>query len=307
MLDCTHQSRGLQPVVPAPLLFSVSQFLAVIAGTAPVPSSLHHHVFGRLPTGAATAGDSICHETPKRRQYSFGTVGSYWLLQHSPGTSSRTPTTRESDCSFAHSRLHSRRPALGSTKSLSDFLNAISPTADGTATWLLLVRFFQQATSCCGPARAGVSCNGWWVPAFPQCWGSVAPRLSGVPGPNQSSGLEERTNPAMCLLSRPNFGPSFASFAASTPYWGPLKQPDKQDLACLLQGEDCAGGRVGDRFGVWPRWLSHLRVVSMGWERQGPTWIAIKRPKTIHLVHAYFTPILAPLAASVLLMSDPRV
>jgi len=31
----------------------------------------------------------------------------------------------------------------------------------------------------------------------------------------------------------------------------------------------------------------------MSWGRQGPTWIAIKRPKTIHLVHAYFTRILS--------------
>jgi hypothetical protein len=44
-----------------------------------------------------------------------------------------------------------------------------------------------------------------------------------------------------------------------------------------------------DRFKVCPRWLNHLRFVSMSWGRQGPTWIAMKRPKTIHLVHAYFT------------------
>jgi len=56
-----------------------------------------------------------------------------------------------------------------------------------------------------------------------------------------------------------------------------------------------------DRFKVWPRWLSHLPFPSTGWGHQGPTWIAIKRPETIHLVHAYFTRILALLAASVTL------
>jgi hypothetical protein len=74
----------------------------------------------------------------------------------------------------------------------------------------------------------------------------------------------------------------------------------------LTSSEDCAGGRVADRFGVWPRWLSHLRVVSMGWERQGPTWIAIKRPKTIHLVQRLLHANSSTAGGERSPMSDPR-
>jgi hypothetical protein len=44
-------------------------------------------------------------------------------------------------------------------------------------------------------------------------------------------GLEGRTNPAIWLLSRPNFAPLFASFVANTTCWGLLKQPYKQESA----------------------------------------------------------------------------
>ena len=52
-----------------------------------------------------------------------------------------------------------------------------------------------------------------------------------------------------------------------------------------------------DRFKVWPRGINHLSFVSTAWERQGPTRIATKSRRTIHLVHAYFTRNLASLAA----------
>ena len=38
----------------------------------------------------------------------------------------------------------------------------------------------------------------------------------------------------------------------------------------------------------------YLPVLSAACERQGPTWNAIKCPKTIHLVHTYCTHIFVP-------------
>jgi hypothetical protein len=44
-----------------------------------------------------------------------------------------------------------------------------------------------------------------------------------------------------------------------------------------------------DRFAFRPRQIMELPVLSVDCERQGPTRNAIKCPRTIHLVHAYFT------------------
>ena len=73
--------------------------------------------------------------------------------------------------------------------------------------------------------------NGGWLPTFRRACGPVAPQFSAVPGPGQSLGLERRTDPAIWLLSPPNFDLAFATFAANTTYWVLLKQPDKQKLA----------------------------------------------------------------------------
>src|ERR1017187_10348309 len=54
------------------------------------------------------------------------------------------------------------------------------------------------------------------MPTFRRACGSLAPRFSGVPVPTQRSGLEGRRDPAVWVLSRPNFGPSLANFAANT-------------------------------------------------------------------------------------------
>jgi len=64
-----------------------------------------------------------------------------------------------------------------------------------------------------------------------------------------------------------------------------------------------------DRFKVCPRYFNGLRFISMGWERQGPTRLAMKRPKTIRLLHAYFTRILADARGKSLrsLCGDPLV
>ena len=70
--------------------------------------------------------------------------------------------------------------------------------------------------------------SGGWLPTFRRACGPVAPQFSAVPGPGQSLGLEWRTDPAVWLLSRPNFDLAFATFAANTTYWVLLKQPYKQ-------------------------------------------------------------------------------
>ena len=49
-----------------------------------------------------------------------------------------------------------------------------------------------------------------------------------------------------------------------------------------------------DRFAFRANQIMYLPVLSIAWERQGPTRNAMKRPKTIHLVHAYYTHILYP-------------
>jgi hypothetical protein len=43
--------------------------------------------------------------------------------------------------------------------------------------------------------------------------------------------IQGRKDPAVRPLSRPNFGPSFATYAANTAYWALLKQPYKQEVA----------------------------------------------------------------------------
>ena len=49
-----------------------------------------------------------------------------------------------------------------------------------------------------------------------------------------------------------------------------------------------------DRFVFRANQIMELPVLSAASERQGPTWNAIKCPKTIHLLHAYYTHILIP-------------
>ena len=49
-----------------------------------------------------------------------------------------------------------------------------------------------------------------------------------------------------------------------------------------------------DRFAFWANQIMDLLVLSAACERQGPTWNAIKCPKTIHLVHTYCTHIFVP-------------
>src|SRR5450759_256590 len=61
--------------------------------------------------------------------------------------------------------------------------------------------------------------NGGWLPTFRRACGTVAPRLSGVVRTGPEVGTGGRTDPAVWLLSRPNFGPTFASIAANTIYW----------------------------------------------------------------------------------------
>ena len=49
-----------------------------------------------------------------------------------------------------------------------------------------------------------------------------------------------------------------------------------------------------DRFAFWVNQIISLLALSIACERQGPTRNAIKCPKTIHLVHAYYTHISTP-------------
>ena len=100
---------------------------------------------------------------------------------------------------------------------------------------LLLVRLFQQAPICCDRQRG----QGGDVPPR---YGPVAPRVSGAlvrAGVRRWRGAQTA---AIRLLSRPNFGPSIVSVAASTTYCGLLKQPDKQEPTIHPKPECHFGG-----------------------------------------------------------------